>query len=154
VYAATLQQHIATHYCNTLLQHTTATHYCNTLLQHTTAIHYCNAQLRHTTAAFELQHNKLTHQHIHASTYQHINTSTHATGWRRIIECLIFVGRFPQRNSIISGSFAKRDLQLKALLCIFAILNHMAAMQRMLELLHHTTATHDCNTTATHDCNT
>jgi len=28
---------MATHYCNTLLQHTTATHYCNTLLQHTTA---------------------------------------------------------------------------------------------------------------------
>jgi len=60
----------ATHYCNTLLQHTTATHYCNaltcpschlycdttaahycnTLLQHTTATHYCNTLLQHTTA--------------------------------------------------------------------------------------------------------
>jgi len=36
------------------------------------------------------------------------------TGWQRPIGSLIFIGHSPQKSSIMCGSFAERDLQLKA----------------------------------------
>ena len=48
-------------------------------------------------------------------TYSHFcSITTVVTGWRRPIGCLIFIGHFPQKGPIISGCFAKNDLQLKA----------------------------------------
>jgi len=34
-------------------------------------------------------------------------------GWRRVIGCLIFIGHFPPNSPIISGSFAKKDCNLR-----------------------------------------
>jgi len=42
------------------------------------------------------------------------NVRDTGTGWRRPIGCLIFVGHFAQKSSMINGSFAKNDLELKA----------------------------------------
>jgi len=36
------------------------------------------------------------------------------SGWRRVIGCLIFIGHFLQKSSIVRGSFAKNGLQLQA----------------------------------------
>jgi len=41
-------------------------------------------------------------------------SSVRGTGWWRPIGCLIFIGIFPQKSPIISGSFAKNELQLEA----------------------------------------
>ena len=43
-----------------------------------------------------------------------LNMHVHDAGGRRLVGCLIFRGHFPQTSPIISGSFAKRDLSLKA----------------------------------------
>jgi len=49
--------------------------------------------------------------HMHVTCIRRWHSST---GWRRFIWCLILIGHFPPKFPIISGSFAKNDLQLKA----------------------------------------
>jgi len=52
---------------------------------------------------------------FHLKMLQQILLRVHSDrGWRKCLGCLILIGHFPQKNPIISGSFAKRDLQLKA----------------------------------------
>jgi len=41
------------------------------------------------------------------------------------ISCLIYICHFPQKTPVIICSCAERDLQLKGILCIFAILYYM-----------------------------
>jgi len=60
-----------------------------------------------------------THRGADACVFAEPNTliliKTHfATGWQRPIGCLIFIGHFPEKSPILSGSFAKHDLQLEA----------------------------------------
>jgi len=38
----------------------------------------------------------------------------HHVVYMECIGCLIFIGHFPQNSPVISGSFAERDLKLKA----------------------------------------
>ena len=55
-----------------------------------------------------------TYVYIYIYIYMWILESRLTTGWHKRIGCTIFIGYVPQKSLIISGSFAKNDLQLKA----------------------------------------
>ena len=54
-------------------------------------------------------------------------------GWRGYIGCLIFIGHFPQKNPIISGSFAGNDLQLHSMHLRHLV--HVVCVTRLIQSL-------------------
>ena len=56
----------------------------------------------------------LKHKQTHYFWKKEEKISQECTGWRRPIGCLIFVGHFPHKRPIISGSVARNDLRVQA----------------------------------------
>ena len=89
----------------------------------TRLIHICD--MTHSYMWHDTGGKKREHQHVSMHVCVYVRTHMHvctylldtlvggSTGWRRLIGSLIFIGHFPQKSRIFSGSFVENDLQLR-----------------------------------------
>jgi len=63
------------------------------------------------------------------------STSHPSAGWRRVIKGLIFVRPFPQKNPIVNGYSAERDLQLEICKIIFSTILSSTGWRRVIGCL-------------------
>ena len=68
-----------------------------------------------------------------------------------LIGCLIFIGHFPQQNTIICGSFAKNDMQLKASYDSTPPCNICAVFERVMSHIQMSRVTHTHESCHTND---
>jgi len=89
------------------------THICNTTHSYATWLtHTSHRLLPHPTHQLCSSASPLCV--VYLALYRSTLVRAPSTGWQRPVRCLIFIGHFPQKSPVISGSFAKRDLHLKA----------------------------------------
>ena len=78
-----------------------------------TGVYFFESQLYRRSTVKYIMFRKLSSELTFVNMAVAVNSKM-STGWRRVTGCLIFIGHFPQKSPIISGSCAENDQQLKA----------------------------------------